>query len=135
MERDHPPAINGRTFQTGCLTRLSSNRTPREAEFEKQFEEPFCAVLADPFVAGDWGRLGRYRVLDPLKLGTMGLVLRVFDPQLEREAVIKLDQTNSHPDTSATQSQSLHEARAVAALHHPAIVPVYDVGEWRGRVY
>jgi serine/threonine-protein kinase len=65
--------------------------------------------------------LGRYEILAPIGAGGMGEVYRANDPQLHREVAIKV---------SAEQfsDRSEREARAVAALNHPNICHLYDVG-------
>jgi eukaryotic-like serine/threonine-protein kinase len=65
--------------------------------------------------------LGRYEILAPIGAGGMGEVYRANDPQLRREVAVKV---------SAEQfnDRSEREARAVAALNHPNICHLYDVG-------
>ena len=72
-------------------------------------------------------RIGRYRVERLLGRGGFGLVYLAFDEQLGRPVAIKV----LHPElvTDADQAASFRtEARSVASLDHPHIVPVYDVG-------
>ncbi len=73
-------------------------------------------------------------MLNVLGAGGMGTVYEAFDPKLERKVALKL----LHEDTEAAaegREQLLKEARALARLAHPNVVPVYDVGEVDGRVY
>ena len=69
---------------------------------------------------------GRYRVVSELGSGGFGIVYRGYDAELERDVAIKV----SRPDrlTQRASASAYREARTVAALDHPAIVPVYDVG-------
>jgi len=71
--------------------------------------------------AGD--RLGPYEVISPLGAGGMGEVYRARDPRLGRDVAIKI--LPEHGDRSRFRA----EARALAALNHPGIVAIYDVGE------
>ncbi|MCU0233950.1 MAG: protein kinase [Thermoanaerobaculales bacterium] len=79
-------------------------------------------------------RLGRYVVLGPLGAGGMGEVFRARDPELEREVAIKV-----LPDEFARNPERLErfrrEAKAVAALSHPNIVQVFDIGSHDGVRY
>jgi serine/threonine protein kinase len=71
--------------------------------------------------------IGRYRVEQPLGQGSFGQVYLARDEQLSRLVAIKVP----HP-WLVTQAEDaaayLTEARTVASLDHPNIVPVYDVG-------
>jgi serine/threonine protein kinase/tetratricopeptide (TPR) repeat protein len=70
---------------------------------------------------------GRYRVVSILGKGGFGAVYRAVDDQLQRDVAIKVT-LGSLLDPSVRQG-FLTEARIVAALDHPNIVPVYDVGQ------
>src|SRR5262245_57744279 len=72
-------------------------------------------------------RIGRYRIERVLGQGGFGLVYLAFDEQLSRPVAIKVP----HPhlvSRPANADAYLNEARTVANLDHPHIVPVYDVG-------
>lgn len=72
-------------------------------------------------------RIGRYRVKGILGKGGFGLVYLARDEQLQRPVAIKVP--HSHLVTISSDAEAyLAEARAVARLDHPHIVPVYDVG-------
>lgn len=74
------------------------------------------------------GRLiGHYRVLEKIGAGAMGEVFRARDERLGRDVALKLIRASSsdNPDHLRRFEQ---EARAAAALNHPNIVAVYDVG-------
>jgi eukaryotic-like serine/threonine-protein kinase len=66
------------------------------------------------------GKLGRYHVLRELGRGSMGVVLRAFDPELARPVAIKLLR-------DVTRDELRDEARSLARLRHPNVVTVYDV--------
>jgi serine/threonine-protein kinase len=67
-------------------------------------------------------RIGRYEVLGELGRGGMGVVYRARDPELDRALAIKV----VVPVVKREQSRQrlLDEARALAKLQHPAVVPV-----------
>src|SRR5436190_18559170 len=72
-------------------------------------------------------RIGRYRVDRVLGRGGFGLVYLANDEDLTRQVAIKVPHPErvSHPEDAQAY---LAEARTVANLDHPHIVPVYDVG-------
>ncbi len=69
-------------------------------------------------------RFGPYEIVAPLGAGGMGEVYRAFDSRLNREVALKV--LSRHRGDSRRLTQ---EARAVAALNHPNIIAIYDVGE------
>jgi serine/threonine protein kinase/Flp pilus assembly protein TadD len=79
-------------------------------------------------------RLGRYEVLEALGAGGMGEVYRARDTQLERDVAVKILPEGLTND-AASLARFQREARAVAALSHPHIVAVHDVGLDQGRPY
>src|SRR5215471_11920307 len=72
-------------------------------------------------------RVGRYCVKRVLGRGGFGIVYLAHDDQLQRLVAIKVPHRAllSRPEDAETY---LTEARTVAGLDHPHIVPVYDVG-------
>jgi serine/threonine protein kinase/Tol biopolymer transport system component len=79
-------------------------------------------------------RLGPYEVLAPLGAGGMGEVFRARDTRLGRDVAIKVlpDSVSGDPHALARFES---EARAVAALSHPNILALHDVGESGGVRY
>jgi WD40 repeat protein len=79
-------------------------------------------------------RLGPYEVVELLGAGGMGEVYRARDPRLGRDVAVKV-----LPEEVAQDAQRLgffeREARAVAALNHPNILTVHDVGTHEGVPY
>src|SRR5258706_6520835 len=72
-------------------------------------------------------RIGRYRVERILGEGGFGVVYLAYDEQLQRLVAVKVP--HAHRIRAAGNVEAyLKEARTVARLDHPAIVPVYDVG-------
>jgi hypothetical protein len=72
-------------------------------------------------------RLGPYEILSPLGAGGMGEVYRARDPRLGRDVAIKVV-LSSTADDPLVQERFEREARAVAALAHPNILALFDVG-------
>ncbi|HEY6046664.1 MAG TPA: protein kinase, partial [Pyrinomonadaceae bacterium] len=81
--------------------------------------------------AGDVLR-GRYRLDSLIGRGGMGIVYRATDLQLMREVAIKVI---SEAASSDSRNRFIREARAAAALNHPNIISVYDVGESHGTPF
>ena len=73
-------------------------------------------------------RLGPYEIVSALGAGGMGEVYKARDTRLDRTVAIKVlpADLSSDPDSRARFER---EARAVAALDHPHICAIYDVGE------
>src|SRR5215468_107137 len=74
---------------------------------------------------------GRYRVEAFLAQGGMGRVYRAVDTVLGRRVALKVLAGDQPPDSPAV-ARLLREARAAAALSHPNICSVFDVGEVDG---
>jgi serine/threonine protein kinase len=79
----------------------------------------------------DGRRLGPYEIRAPLGAGGMGEVYRAEDTRLEREVAIKV-LPERLADDQAALARFEREAKAVAALSHPNILAVYDVGTEQG---
>ncbi len=78
--------------------------------------------------------LVRYRLEDAVGSGGMSVVYAAHDLDLDRAVALKVMRLDAGPE--AEQSRLREEARAIAGLNHPNIVPVYDVGHADdGRLY
>ncbi len=76
-------------------------------------------------------RLGPYEIQSPLGAGGMGEVYRARDTRLDRTVAIKV--LPSHVATDPNLKQRFErEAKTLAALSHPHICPVFDVGQHNG---
>lgn len=79
-------------------------------------------------------KIGRYIIKSELGRGGMATVYRAFDPSFDREVAIKVLPREMLHDPQF-RSRFEREIKLVAALEHPAIVPVYDVGDDDGQPY
>ncbi len=79
-------------------------------------------------------KLGPYEILAPLGAGGMGEVYRARDTRLGRDVALKI-----LPESFAREPDRLRrfeqEARAVAALNHPNILAVFDIGQQDGSPF
>ena len=78
--------------------------------------------------------MGHYRVIEKIGSGAMGEVFRARDERLGRDVALKLIRPASSANPDHLRRFEL-EARAAAALNHPNIVAVYDVGFNEGSPY
>src|SRR5258708_28171265 len=72
-------------------------------------------------------KLGPYEIVAPIGAGGMGEVYKARDPRLGRDVAIKVLPDSMAADPSRLQRFE-QEARAVAALSHPNILAIFDVG-------
>jgi serine/threonine protein kinase len=79
-------------------------------------------------------KLGPYLIEAPIGAGGMGEVYRAVDTRLHRAVAIKVLAPRLTEDAHARERFE-REARAVAALEHPHICPLYDVGEHEGASF
>lgn len=80
-------------------------------------------------------KVGRYKIKSELGRGGMATVYRAYDPSFDREVAVKvLPREMVH--NLVFRVRFKRELKLIASLEHPAIVPVYDVGEEEdGRQY
>src|SRR6185369_12457646 len=79
-------------------------------------------------------KVGHFRVTAPLGRGGMGVVYRAEDQTLRREVAFKV-LPPSYAGDAERRRRLLREARAAAAVNHPNIATIYEVGEADGRIY
>ncbi len=78
--------------------------------------------------------IGRYKIIRELGRGGMAIVYRAYDPKFERAVAVKVIAAHSlHSEESLKRFE--REAKVIAALAHPAIVPVHDFGEDHDQPY
>ncbi|MGB7061245.1 MAG: serine/threonine-protein kinase [Candidatus Zixiibacteriota bacterium] len=83
-------------------------------------------------------QFGRYKIVEAIGKGGMGMVYRGTDPMLDRPVALKtirLDFPLSPTETAELKDRLIQEAKAAGRLSHPNIVTIYDVGEHEGLHY
>ena len=79
-------------------------------------------------------KFGRYEIKREIGRGGMATVFHAYDPRFERDVAIKvLPHAFLHDPQFRARFE--REAKTIALLEHPAIVPVYDFGEEDGQPY
>ncbi|HNB37007.1 MAG TPA: protein kinase [Anaerolineales bacterium] len=80
-------------------------------------------------------KIGRYEIKSELGRGGFATVYRAYDPRFEREVAIKVMPPELLHADPQFRMRFEREEKIIAQLEHPAIVPVYDVGEENGQPY
>ena len=88
-----------------------------------------------PRSAGPPDRIGRYDILRLIGRGGMGVVYEGYDRRLRRPVAIKMIRDAAGPDAATLLARFQTEAEAVAQLHHPNIVQIFEVGADAGRPF
>jgi tetratricopeptide (TPR) repeat protein len=84
--------------------------------------------------AGAERRFGRYEIREEISRGGMGIVYKAWDTILGRDVALKV--LRGDPDSSPESVRRFwREAKTIAALRHPSIVPIHDIGEENGTHY
>src|SRR5690349_21654394 len=94
----------------------------------------------DPSATAAWSpatgqrKLGKFELLEAGGFGAFGTVYKARDPELDRIVAIKVPRSgNLAPGEDL--GRFVREARSVASLRHPSIVPVYEVGQSENMPY
>lgn len=110
------------THDDGMLTMYESE----DDESDEQDEMTFPAGAS----------VGRYRVLECVGMGGMGVVYAAYDPELDRRVALKVLRAGGEGGAAERRNaRLLREAQAIARLSHPNVVTVHDVGRVQGRVF
>jgi len=78
--------------------------------------------------------VGKYRIVDQIGEGAMGVVYRALDPVLNRAVAIKV-MSDALARDDELRGRFLREAQAAGSLQHPNVITIYDFGEVDGHPY
>ncbi len=78
--------------------------------------------------------IGQYRIVEQIGLGGMATVYKAYQPSIDRYVAIKILPSELAKDPNFVK-RFQHEAKAIAALEHPHILPVHDFGTDEGYTY
>ncbi len=106
------------------------DETLAHSDADKDDEPNLTQFLSPAQGEGELGRLGKYRILQILGHGGMGVVYKAEDPVLRRVVALKAMLPSMGANASA-RKRFIREAQAMAAVEHDHIVRIYEVGEER----
>ncbi|HEY5927521.1 MAG TPA: serine/threonine-protein kinase [Kofleriaceae bacterium] len=106
---------------------VKSKRIQAQTPSDEDDDEPL------PLEIGS--EIGRYVIERILGKGGMGVVFEAYDRELQRKVAIKLLSPRTPVGSPLWQERLLREARAMARVSHPNVVPIYDIGELGHQVF
>jgi serine/threonine protein kinase len=83
-------------------------------------------------------KIGKYTILETLGRGSMGLVYKAQDPDIDRTVAVKVvyfDAAASGQEEENLRLRFMQEAKAAGRLCHPNIIAIYDIGREDGSLY
>jgi serine/threonine-protein kinase len=123
------PASRERFLAESCGGDVELERELRSLLAHGASASAFFSGLAAAIVPSAIGhRIGRYTIVGVLGSGGMGTVYRAHDSQLDREVALKFLPPH-RADHPGARERFLIEARAAAALEHPNVCGIHEVGE------
>jgi formylglycine-generating enzyme required for sulfatase activity/predicted Ser/Thr protein kinase/predicted esterase len=114
-------------FCSNCATPLRP-AGPNEASLTKTLVTPAPPISKDALIAG------KYKIIEELGRGGMGVVFKAEDIRLQRTVALKFLPANLM-NLPELKERFLIEAQAAAALNHPNICVIHEVGESEERPY
>jgi len=114
-------------FCRNCATPLGKAR-PEPVSLTKTLATPLPIISKDSLIAG------KYRILEEIGQGGMGIVYKAEDLKLKRCVALKFLPPHLM-DSPGLKERFLIEAQAAAALSHPNICVIHEVGESEKRPY
>jgi dienelactone hydrolase len=114
-------------FCNNCAAPLNPDET-LPASVTKTLATPLPAISKDALIAG------KYRIVEEIGRGGMGVVFRAEDIRLKRSVALKF-LPGQLIDSPELKGRFLIEAQAAAALSHPNICVIHEIGESEERPY
>ena len=125
--RCHAENRDNSKFCGNCASPLRA-LGPEAPTLTRTLETPVQVLKSGSLVAG------KYRVIEELGHGGMGIVYKVEDLKLKRFVALKVLPPHLM-DSPELRERFLVEAQAAAALNHPSICVIHEVGEDESRLY
>ena len=120
-ERCGSPARVGSGY---CLSCILEQALAYNGENTQHWDQ----VLEEVNVHGAEWRIGKYHILREIGRGGMGVIYKAR--QRNSQQIVALKRILSvHADSHETLARFRHEAKTVANLHHPNILPIYELDE------
>jgi len=123
-EGEAPAEPNLESGSAGASPSRIASKTPAPGELFTRLREEIRSSsqsIAPTF--------GRYQIRGLLGTGSCATVYRAYDPVVERDVAMKIPHPGAVSGPKA-QARFLGEAKALARLRHPGIVPLYDAGRF-----
>jgi tetratricopeptide (TPR) repeat protein len=138
MANDDPPPHAADESWGMLAVRVETETGMRGAAISGEIEGPDetdASTSPSLWVPAPGDRVGPFLVIDLLGAGAMGVVVRAFDPRLERTLAIKVIRPDPGENAGRARARLVAEARALARLSHPNVVAVYEVDVHDGLDY
>lgn len=144
VPEDEPPQNESSERVESKTERLSRQESPKDETAKLSTASTGSTppgMSATPVPAGEspsFSQFGRYKIIEAIGKGGMGMVYKGTDPMLDRPVALKtirLDFPLSRTETAELKDRLIQEAKAAGKLSHPNIVTIYDVGEQEGVHY
>ena len=111
-----------------CKECAAPLKPSKEVSVTKTLKTPARGFKKDTFIAG------KYKIIEKLGEGGMGVVYKAKDTRLKRTIALKFLPSDLTHDKEA-RKRFIQEAQAAAALEHPSICTVYEVDEAEGQTF
>ncbi len=128
LSHSHLEALAREWQQYDSATKLADELVTRGWMTKHQYTQIFAGQ-------GDKLVIGPYRLLEPLGEGGMGMVFKGWHPRLDRFVALKLIRPQVLASRPEIVTRFHREARAIAQLHHPNVVLLYDADDANGTHY
>jgi tetratricopeptide (TPR) repeat protein len=134
-EPDEPALPEGGDEPDGFGRRLASVREPQaldDVDAKKWRADVASRLFGETPTKVS---IGRYEIVRRVGDGASGVVYEAVDPQLERRVAIKLLRPGASARPERAAEHLAREAKTLAKLSHPNVLPVYDVGTHDDQVF